>query len=280
MAAVAQARPIHLHHCGCSRQHVPGTARSRAAHLKASPMACAPVAQAVATAWLGPCRPCAMLTAPAAMLTSVLGTKNGLSRRSLPSACAYEGSECSCGAPGKPAALASRGSRYEMGDGASAACHSCRIKGRESDLTQWALTISTPASAMSVVQLMPAPIATPVACRCSGVSGRHLASCRACSRGGFFWKGWVRYLGRRENTEGASDHARASSWGSTVAPCSQASAARVHATCVHFGACLCRRSERVAHEFGGAPAVLLRRPGRCCQLILGHAGHHLAGQLR
>lgn len=62
--------------------------RSSAAHLKASPMACAPVAQAVATAWLGPCSPCAMLTAPAAMLTSVLGTKKGLRRRTLPSACA------------------------------------------------------------------------------------------------------------------------------------------------------------------------------------------------
>ena len=56
------------------------------AHLKASPMAWAPVAQAVATAWLGPRKPWAMLTAPAAMLTRVLGTKKGLSRRSLPSA--------------------------------------------------------------------------------------------------------------------------------------------------------------------------------------------------
>lgn len=32
-----------------------------------------------------------MLTAPAAMLTSVLGTKKGLSRRSLPSACSNRG---------------------------------------------------------------------------------------------------------------------------------------------------------------------------------------------
>ena len=53
-------------------------------------MACAPVAQAVATAWLGPCSPWAMLTAPAAMLTRVLGTKKGLRRRSLPSACTHE----------------------------------------------------------------------------------------------------------------------------------------------------------------------------------------------
>ncbi len=63
------------------------------AHLNASPIACAPVAQAVATAWLGPCRPCAMLTAPAAMLTRVLGTKKGLSRRTLPSACAASAAE-------------------------------------------------------------------------------------------------------------------------------------------------------------------------------------------
>ena len=46
--------------------------------LKASPMECAPVVQAVDTAWLGPSRPCCMLTIPAAMLTSSLGTTNGL----------------------------------------------------------------------------------------------------------------------------------------------------------------------------------------------------------
>ncbi len=49
------------------------------------------------------------------------------------------------------------------------------------------LTSSTPASAMSVVQLMPAPIATPVACRCSGISGRQPASCKACEKAG--WQG-------------------------------------------------------------------------------------------
>lgn len=41
-------------------------------------------------------------------------------------------------------------------------------------------TSSTPASAMSVVQLMPAPSATPVACRSASLCGAQPASCRAC----------------------------------------------------------------------------------------------------
>jgi hypothetical protein len=43
------------------------------------------------------------------------------------------------------------------------------------------LTMSMPASAMSAVELMPAPMATPVACRCSSVSGRQPESSNACT---------------------------------------------------------------------------------------------------
>ena len=49
--------------------------------------------------------------------------------------------------------------------------------------------MSTPASAMSAVELMPAPMATPVACRCSTVSGRQPESSNACTG---------RRIGRRE----------------------------------------------------------------------------------
>src|SRR5262245_46825311 len=53
------------------------SATSRAA----SPMACAPVEQAVTTAWLGPLRPCAIDTYPDARLISRPGMKNGETRR-------------------------------------------------------------------------------------------------------------------------------------------------------------------------------------------------------
>src|SRR5262245_8822364 len=44
---------------------------------EASPIACAPVAQAVTTAWLGPRKPCRIDTWPEARLISALGMKNG-----------------------------------------------------------------------------------------------------------------------------------------------------------------------------------------------------------
>ena len=47
---------------------------------KASPMALEPVAQAVATAVFGPCRPNRIETLPLAALTISLGTVNGLTR--------------------------------------------------------------------------------------------------------------------------------------------------------------------------------------------------------
>ena len=43
-----------------------------------------PVVHAVLAVWLGPCRPYRMLTAPAAMLARIFGTKKGFMRRSLP----------------------------------------------------------------------------------------------------------------------------------------------------------------------------------------------------
>ena len=53
--------------------------------LKLSPMAWAPVAQAVALAMLGPLAPKRMLTCPAARLTMLAGMKNGEILRGPPS---------------------------------------------------------------------------------------------------------------------------------------------------------------------------------------------------
>ena len=47
----------------------------------ASPMACAPVEQAVTTEWFGPFRPKRIETLPDAMLMMRPGMKNGLTRR-------------------------------------------------------------------------------------------------------------------------------------------------------------------------------------------------------
>jgi hypothetical protein len=85
-----------------------------------------PVAQAVDTAWFGPRRPYLIPTAPAAMLTSMRGTKYGDTRRSL--------------------LAASR----------------------------------APASAISLVQLIPAPKLTPVEVCSARVLGCHPESCKAC----------------------------------------------------------------------------------------------------
>ena len=50
----------------------------------ASPIACAPVEQAVTTAWFGPCRPKRIEIWPLARLMSADGMKNGLTRRGPP----------------------------------------------------------------------------------------------------------------------------------------------------------------------------------------------------
>src|SRR5688572_14474388 len=47
----------------------------------ASPMACAPVAQAVTTEWFGPLKPYLIETWPEARLIKADGMKNGLTRR-------------------------------------------------------------------------------------------------------------------------------------------------------------------------------------------------------
>ena len=47
----------------------------------ASPIACAPVAQAVTTEWFGPLKPYSIETWPEARLISADGMKNGLTRR-------------------------------------------------------------------------------------------------------------------------------------------------------------------------------------------------------
>ncbi len=57
------------------------SASPRAISRAASPMACAPVEQAVTTAWLGPLSPCRMETCPEARLMSMAGITNGESRR-------------------------------------------------------------------------------------------------------------------------------------------------------------------------------------------------------
>ena len=57
------------------------SASSSAIKRAASPMACAPVEQAVTTAWLGPFRPYLMLTCPLTKLISAPGIKKGDTRR-------------------------------------------------------------------------------------------------------------------------------------------------------------------------------------------------------
>src|SRR5262245_2531448 len=57
------------------------SASPSATNRAASPIACAPVEQAVTTAWLGPLRPCAIDTYPDARLISRPGMKNGETRR-------------------------------------------------------------------------------------------------------------------------------------------------------------------------------------------------------
>ncbi len=62
----------------------PATMTSASSHWirrAASPSACAPVAQAVTTAWFGPLKPYLIETWPEARLISADGMKNGLTRR-------------------------------------------------------------------------------------------------------------------------------------------------------------------------------------------------------
>src|SRR6516164_8275912 len=62
----------------------PATMTSASSHWirrAASPRACAPVAQAVTTEWLGPLKPYLIETCPEARLIRDIGMKNGLTRR-------------------------------------------------------------------------------------------------------------------------------------------------------------------------------------------------------
>src|SRR3546814_3741262 len=64
----------------------PATMTSASSHMirrAASPSACAPVEQAVTTAWLGPLKPYLMETCPDARLISAEGMKNGPTLRGL-----------------------------------------------------------------------------------------------------------------------------------------------------------------------------------------------------
>ena len=97
-----------------------------------------------------------MLTAPAAMLGRILGTKKGLSLRSFP---------CDCN-------ISADSNQHTSHQ------HKCAAKSK----LQSALTSSRPASASSWVQLMPAPMATPVRCRAFASFGHQSASSRACSQ--------------------------------------------------------------------------------------------------
>ena len=151
------------------------------------------------------------------------------------------------------------------------------------------LTTSTPASAMSAVQLMPAPMATPVACLCWLLSGRQPESASACKKRvvgcGLTaklkpteWPGVTtavpapgRHLLGMQGRPVLGDLAAAGCCSSPHRSLASIPQARAH---------LCCRGERKAHKLGGAPHILVRRPRACRQLILRHTRHHLAGQLR
>ncbi len=62
----------------------PATITSASSHMisrAASPMACAPLEQAVTTAWFGPLKPYLIETWPETRLIKRPGMKNGLTRR-------------------------------------------------------------------------------------------------------------------------------------------------------------------------------------------------------
>src|SRR5665213_2458600 len=61
--------------------HTMTSASSSMISRAASPIACAPVEQAVTTAWFGPLNPCRIETLPEARLIRFAGIKNGVSRR-------------------------------------------------------------------------------------------------------------------------------------------------------------------------------------------------------
>ena len=117
---------------------------------------------------------------------------------------------------------------------------------------------------MSVVQLMPAPRATPVACRWASVLGSHPASCSACMPG--------------------SKH---SSYSKQILHIQCTLPLRLIASLLlgyklgtakaraYLGCC----GEGITHELGCAAGVLLDRPRRTLQLVLRHGGNHPGGQL-
>lgn len=53
------------------------SASPKAMNREASPIECAPVVQAVVTAWFGPWKPYFMAMCPAAMLVNIFGTNSG-----------------------------------------------------------------------------------------------------------------------------------------------------------------------------------------------------------